>query len=114
MQMLSISCYLSWNSPSLHIDGTGRPALIDTLFQFIVKGEGGGAMCHNSKMVVDVFEEAYGTQTGMSADCNVTKLKIMSLQYNRIVETRHEQHCNEVCVSRMYIRSLNFALSLDP
>ena len=77
--MLLISCYLSWNSPSLHIAGTGRPALIDILFQFstLLKGEGGGSMCQNSKMVVDVFEEAYSTQTGMSTDCNVTQLKII-------------------------------------
>ena len=118
--MLLISCYLSWNSPSLHIAGTGRPALIDILFQFstLLRGRGGeegggeGGQCVKiQKMVVDVFDEAYGTQTGMSADCNVTQLKIMSLQYNRIVEARHEQHCNEVCVSRICIRSLNFALS---
>ena len=71
-------------------------------------------MYQNSKMVVDVCEEAYCTQTGMSADCNVTLLKIMRLQYNRIVEARHEQHFNEVCISRICIRSLNFELSLDP
>ena len=34
-------------------------------------------MCQNSKMVVDVFKEAYCTQTGMSADYNVTQLKII-------------------------------------
>ena len=77
IQMLLISCYLSWNSPSLHIAGTGRPALIDILFQFSTLGRGGGSMCQNSKMVVDVFEEAYCTQTGMSADYNVTQLKII-------------------------------------
>ena len=80
--MLLISCYLSWNSPSLHTAGTGRPALMDILFQFstLLRG-GGGSMCRNSKMVVDVFEEAYSTQTGISADCNVTKLKIISIHY---------------------------------
>ena len=38
-------------------------------------------MCQNSKMVLDVFEEAYCTQTGMSADCNVTQLKIIIINY---------------------------------
>ena len=34
-------------------------------------------MCQNSKMVVDVFEEVYCIQTGMSAEYNVTQLKII-------------------------------------
>ena len=44
IQMLLISCYLSWNSPSLHTAGTGRPALMDILFQFstLLRGRGGG------------------------------------------------------------------------
>ena len=83
IQMLLISRYLSWNSSSLHIAGTGRPALIDTLFQFsiLLRGRGGGPMCQNSKLAVDVFEEAYCTQTGMSADYNVKQLKIIIIHY---------------------------------
>ena len=83
IQMLLISCYLSWNSPSLHIAGTSRPALIDVLFQFstLLKGGSGRSMCQNSKMVVDVFQQPYSTKTGMSTDCNVTQLKIIGIHY---------------------------------
>ena len=66
-------------------------------------------MCQNSKVyeyfprVVGVFEEACCTQPCISVGCNVVRLKIMSLYYNRFLQACHKQHCNEVCALCAYV-----------
>ena len=99
--MLSISCLFVLETPSLHVTGTGRTALNVSKFKK-------GCRC--------VSEEACCTQTCMSADCNATQLKIMSLRYDKFVQACHEQHCNGVCVSRIvypYFKLCTILGSLD-